>query len=112
MKSLGRDPACGIHAREARVAEWRHRPAPHWRRLLSGQRRARPEELPSGYRHGFVVELPVIEMPIYLPWLARRFRALGGTIRRGRVTRLEQAPQHYAAIVNCTGIGARAGRGP
>jgi D-amino-acid oxidase len=107
LRSLIRDRTTGIHRRRTVVAQWRRKVDPAWRRALTGYRRARPGELPKGYQHGHVMELPVIEMPIYLPWLARRFRALGGTIRRGQLTRLEQAPHPYTAIVNCTGLGAR-----
>lgn len=57
-----------------------------------------------GYAEGWSFVAPVIEMPIYLPWLAGRVCELGGTVERRTVTSLDDLD---GPIVNATGLGAR-----
>src|SRR5215212_9555858 len=47
---------------------------------------------------------PVVEMPVYLPWLAERMSALGGTLTRMNLSSL---PDGADLVVNCSGLGAR-----
>ena len=54
---------------------------PDWRGMIPTFRRATPAELPNGYLTGYMMEVPVIEMPVYLPYLADRVKRLGGTVR-------------------------------
>jgi D-amino-acid oxidase len=82
-------------------------PDPWWVSAVSGFRHARPEELPPGYHDGYVFAAPVIEMPIYLDYLQRRFRAAGGAISQRAVASLEEALAESSVVVNCTGLGAR-----
>ncbi len=48
--------------------------------------------------------VPLIEMPLYLRWLAGRVEALGGTITRLNLSAL---PTGGDVVVNCSGLGAR-----
>ena len=57
----------------------------------------------EGYADGWSIVAPVVEMPVYLRWLASRVAALGGTISRSNLSRLPAGP----LVVNCAGIGAR-----
>ena len=41
-------------------------PDPWWKMAVTAFRRATSEELPAGYRDGYVVEVPLIETPIYM----------------------------------------------
>lgn len=56
------------------------------------------------YRAGWEMEAPVVEMPVYLGWLASRVEQLGGTITRMALSAL---PTTGAVVVNATGLGAR-----
>ena len=47
---------------------------------------------------------PVVEMPVYLRWLAARVEALGGTLTRMALAAL---PDRAEVVVNATGLGAR-----
>ena len=47
---------------------------------------------------------PVVEMPVYLPWLVARVEALGGTVTRMALSAL---PDRAEVVVNATGLGAR-----
>ncbi|KQV67634.1 amino acid oxidase [Nocardioides sp. Root122] len=60
--------------------------------------------LPSGYASGLTMRTPVVEMPVYLRWLAARVEALGGTITRMNLSAL---PDTDAMVVNASGIGSR-----
>jgi D-amino-acid oxidase len=64
-------------------------------------------ELPKGFLRGWRYAVPVADMPVYLEYLQRRFRAAGGRIMRGVATSLETVAPSGALVVNCTGIGAR-----
>lgn len=76
-----------------------------WRDALpSGVGPDRETSLPSGYGSGLTMRTPVIEMPVYLRWLAARVEALGGTITRMNLSAL---PTGDALVVNASGIGAR-----
>jgi D-amino-acid oxidase len=79
-----------------------------WRDVLPGFRRAQPEELPSGFVDGFVADgIPVIEMPLYLAWLTRRFVSSGGRFVLRALATLDEAFDDHDVVVNCAGLGAR-----
>ena len=48
--------------------------------------------------------VPLIEMPLYLRWLAARVEDLGGTVTRLNLSAL---PSGGDVVVNCSGLGAR-----
>lgn len=104
---LARDPAAGIELHEGIELLARAGSAPGWRTGLDGYREARGEELPAGYGGGWVTSAPVVEMPIYLPWLLARVRALGATVRERAVESLDEALAVGDVVVNCTGLASR-----
>lgn len=80
---------------------------PRWTQDVRGFRHAAPEQLPPGYRDGYAFQVPVIEMPVYLPYLARRIEQLGGSIVQREVRSLAEALEVSDRVVHCTGLGAR-----
>ena len=78
---------------------------PAWVSGLEGHRALGGAGL-AGFAQGWEARLPVIEMPLYLPWLASRVRALGGTFERRTIADLDEA-RGFDALVNCTGLAAR-----
>jgi D-amino-acid oxidase len=60
--------------------------------------------LPEGFVAGWTFVTPLIEMPIYLAWLAGRVEQLGGTITR---LNLPALPEGGDVVVNCSGLGGR-----
>jgi D-amino-acid oxidase len=107
FRELARDPATGVALCSGLELFTGAPEPPAWRTRVAGFRRARPDELPAGYASGYATDVPVIEMPIYLPWLGARLRALGGTIAVRTATSLDEASAEADAVVNCTGLGAR-----
>jgi len=64
----------------------------------------RVTSLPTPYVDGWTFTTPVIEMPVYLPWLANRVTDLGATITRMVLSGL---PDQADVVVNASGLGAR-----
>lgn len=96
------EPAAGVLMREGTQVFRDRAPDPWW--AASGPSLARETSLPAGFADGWRFRTPVVEMPLYLPWLAARVEALGGTITRMNLSAL---PTHADVVVNCTGIGSR-----
>ena len=74
---------------------------PWWRSAVPALDHVAP---PGGYGDAWTFEAPVVEMPVYLSWLASRVEELGGTITRLNLSSLPLGPD---VVVNCAGIGAR-----
>ena len=98
----------GVVMRES-LALYREPPGePDWVDAVRGVRAATAAELPPGYRYGLRFVVPLVEMPLYLPWLAEQVRADGAEMYTRRVNSLhELAEDGVDAIVNCSGLAAR-----
>jgi D-amino-acid oxidase len=59
---------------------------------------------PAGFKDGWSFTAPVIEMPVYLPYLVKRLEEAGGTLTRAALSGLPTAAE---VVVNATGLGAR-----
>lgn len=70
-----------------------------------------PDQLPAGYQTGWRVTAPIVAMPGYLGYLARRLHRAGGTTSFPVVFRTLLDAHQYAptarVIVNAAGSGAR-----
>ncbi len=69
-------------------------------------RKARVEELPDGFFMGYMMEVPIIETPIYLAYLQRRFVETGGAITLRAVSNIDAFCKINDIVVNCTGLGS------
>jgi D-amino-acid oxidase len=99
----------GVVMRES-LALYREPPdRPAWADAVGGVREATPAELPTGYRHGLRFAVPLVEMPVHLPWLIARVHDLGGTFEFRRVRSLVELVEgaRTGAVVNCAGLAAR-----
>jgi D-amino-acid oxidase len=104
---LAQVPGTGIISRQGvEIFPWAV-DDPWWRAAVPGFRRATAAELPAGYQDGYVFEAPVVEMPIYLGYLARRFEALGGRLHVRELRSLDEAFARHDLVVNCSGLGSR-----
>lgn len=59
------------------------------------------------FEHGFELALPVVEMPLYLAFLLRRFEARGGRLVERAIASLDDALAAAPLVVNCVGLAAR-----
>jgi len=79
---------------------------PEWAPALGAQRLL--SEIPPAFVSGFALDVPLMDTPIYLDYLARRFGAAGGTIHANtRFAELEEVDSSFDLVINCAGIGAR-----
>jgi D-amino-acid oxidase len=102
------DSVPGVLIRES-LALYRQPPGrPDWTGSVGRVRAATAAELPPGYEHGLRFAVPLVEMPLYLPWLMDQVRERGGEIVMRRVGSLGELSDGWAeAVVNCPGLGAR-----
>ena len=109
LAAQARQPGSGVVMRES-LTLYRHAPeVPAWAAAVRELRPARAAELPTGYTHGFRFVVPLVEMPVHLPWLVAQFRTAGGTIRVVSITSLEEVVDDgwSELVVNCAGLAAR-----
>ncbi len=104
---LAEQPGAGVAMREGSEIFPYAVDDPWWRDALPGFRRATPAELPDGYVDGYTFAAPIIEMPVYLGYLMRRFESLGGSIQVRALESLDAALDVSDVVINCAGLGAR-----
>jgi len=98
-------PKAGVNMRDGREYLREVVNLPPWRDDIAAFRILEDEEIPSGYVFGWEFRAPVIEMPLYMPWLMDRFEELGGTFKQGFIDNLQDLEGEV--VVNCVGLGAR-----
>lgn len=105
---LARHPGTGVYLRRGLDLYRGEAPIPFWREAVGALERCSPSEIPGEYDDGWVLEVPVIETPVYLAWLLAEVRAAGAPVARARIDALEEVSERADAVLNCTGLGARA----
>jgi D-amino-acid oxidase len=82
---------------------------PWWKSAVPSLRRATGDDLKPGYVDGYVIDVPLMEPAIYLPYLEQRFRNGGGTIDvvSEGIDDLRALCTAANLVINCTGLGAR-----
>ncbi|KAG2200068.1 hypothetical protein INT47_007713 [Mucor saturninus] len=67
--------------------------------------------LPAGAKLGHTYTTVLINSPVYLKWLQNQFTQLGGTIVKRSLSHIDDlfdvVKSSHAAVINCTGLGAR-----
>ncbi|HEY2223443.1 FAD-dependent oxidoreductase [Actinomycetospora sp.] len=100
----------GVVMRES-LALYREDPGePWWSAAVEDLRPARRDELPGCYSHGLRFTVPLVEMPVHLPWLAEHVAGRGARFVTRRLDTLDDAvgPTHPAdLVVAAPGLGAR-----
>lgn len=78
---------------------------------LGEYRWLKSKEIPVGYQSGLSLQVPMIDSSVYMPYLMRRFEALGGKCHRISLTSLTQAmdvpKDKPELLLHCAGLGAR-----
>jgi D-amino-acid oxidase len=105
--ALARADRAGVRLLTSMEVSGRPLAAPDWAPLVAGVRAATTGELPAGYAYGYRFVIPAIDMPVYLAFLLARLERAGGVLKQETVTSLEAVRGTAAAVVNCTGMGAR-----
>ena len=102
FEALSAEPDTGVRMVAGTEVLRAPEPDPWWMAAVPSL--DRETALPEGYAAGWTFVTPVVEMPVYLGWLAARVESLGGTVTRLSVHEL---PGGADAVVNCAGLGAR-----
>jgi D-amino-acid oxidase len=99
-------PESGVRMREGTEVVARRDERPWWAGAVPGLRET--VEVPAGFDGGWRFTAPVVEMPVYLAWLAEQVHEAGGSTTRMNLHGLpvpgDGGPD---AVVNCSGIGAK-----
>ncbi|XP_071089049.1 D-aspartate oxidase-like isoform X2 [Haliotis cracherodii] len=66
------------------------------------------KRLNLGKFHCYTATTVAMEMRKYLPWLMRRFKDQGGTVKQRKVKSFQEFVGEYDVVVNCAGLGAKA----
>lgn len=77
-----------------------------WMEMVADVREVPEDELPPGYTLGYRYQVPLIETPIYMPYLVDRFLAGGGQIQQALVSDLGKFTGPDRLVINCTGAWA------
>lgn len=100
--ALAKLPGTGVAMVEGTELHHESKPDPWWRDAVPDLTRV--SATPAPYVDGWSFTTSVIEMPVYLRWLAARVEDLGGTVTRMALSGL---PSQAEVVVNASGIGAR-----
>ncbi|HUM47401.1 MAG TPA: FAD-dependent oxidoreductase [Chitinophagales bacterium] len=110
FESLAAKDNCGVHmipviklGNEVNEIEQRIKdtlPAERFRPLHT-------EELRGGFDSGWCIQVPLIETPVYLPYLLNTFIEAGGKIIQRSIQSLDELLQEETLLINCTGLGSR-----
>lgn len=110
FESLSSVPNSGVHMIPAiklgnEVNEIEHRIRAT---LRAGRfRPLRKEELTAGFDGGWCVQVPLIETPVYLPYLLDEFISAGGMIVQRTIQSLDELMTDTTLLINCTGLASR-----
>jgi D-amino-acid oxidase len=107
FRRLAEEGKAGIRMANGIMAARQPFEEPPWSKLLSDFREADASELPHGFLSGHRFTAPVVDMPVYLDHLRRRFRDLGGRLEQRVICSLDEFAG-VSAVVNCAGMGAAA----
>ncbi|GAB2917199.1 FAD-dependent oxidoreductase [Streptomyces mayteni] len=105
FRELATDSGTGVRLTNGVEASRSAGEPPDWAPTLPDCRALELAELPPGFASGYRFTVPLIDMPLYLAYLRRRLREMGGTIER-RVLRSFAEAAPATAIINCAGLGA------
>ncbi|MBV9823012.1 MAG: FAD-binding oxidoreductase, partial [Actinobacteria bacterium] len=107
LAGLASDPDTGVRLLPGRELFAEPTADPWWRPAVPDLARVDGADLPPGYRDGYRLTAPVVDMAVHLAWLLERLAALGVPVAVRRLADLPAAVAGVDAAVNCTGLGAR-----
>ncbi len=109
LAGMCEQPGSGVVMRESLALYRSAPPLPAWAAAVRDLRAATAHELPAAYTYGLRFAVPLVEMPVHLPWLVGLFEAAGGLLRVVRIATLDQVLDDgwSELVVNCTGLAAR-----
>ena len=101
-------PEAAVRLRTGRELFPDRRPDPWWRDAVPALDRVPAAELPEGFRDGYLLQVPVVDVSVHLPWLVAVLASSGVRIEERELGALEQADPWGDVVVDCSGLGAAA----
>jgi D-amino-acid oxidase len=108
LAELADDPSTGVRLRTGRELLLEASPDPWWRGAVPALDRVPVADLPDGFRDGYLLQVPVVDVSVHLPWLVSALGARGVRLEEQALTSLEQADPWADVVVDCAGLGAAA----
>ena len=105
LKEFSNSPNTGISMTQTYEYFRETQPDPSWKDFVDNFERF-TDDLPSNYVECFSFITPIIEMPIYLKWLTKKYSHLGGSFEEKTISSFLELPPKFEVIVNCTGLEA------
>jgi D-amino-acid oxidase len=65
------------------------------------------DELRGNFTEGWHIDVPLVETPVYLPFLLNKFLSLGGKIVEREIQSFDELVNDDSITINCTGLGSR-----
>ena len=97
---------CGVEMRRCReLLKTADATVPGWASGIEYFAELSKDDVPASYVGGFEFDVPVVEMPKFLPWLVDACKSRGVTFERRKLDRVEDA--RAPLVINCAGLGAR-----
>jgi D-amino-acid oxidase len=100
-------PEAGVRVERGLLASREPGEPPPMIQRMPGYARASGDELPQGFVDGFWLDMFLLDMARYLPYLTQRLESAGTAIEIRRIERLESLAAEAPVIVNCSGVEAR-----
>lgn len=97
FRTLADEPGAGVAIREGVMVE-RGASDRWWTEGLTTWREATERDLPADAQSGIVARVPVVTMPVFLPWLEAACAAVGVQLEERRVTRLQEVPGDVVVV--------------
>jgi D-amino-acid oxidase len=107
FRQLSKDPESGVIMRDSLLLQRTPGDPPWWAPAVGEVERVGREELSPPFVGGYRFVVPLVEMPVYLPWLLDRFVSSGGTVEQRAIRSLREAEALADVVVNCSGMKAR-----
>lgn len=107
LRELADDPGTGVHMQSVVEVFDHAEPDLWWATEVPGLVRLAADKVPSGFRAGVRVDVPVCEVPVHMQWLLRGLRQQGVTFVQREIMSLDEPFAAANIVVNCTGLGAR-----
>ena len=107
FSALAEVPGSGVVMRDSLMLLRSPTKTPWWAEAVGGVERVGPEEVPPPYTGGYRFTVPLVEMPVHLPWLLERFVSSGGVVEERAVDSFREAASYGDVVVNCSGLRAR-----
>src|SRR6266513_573665 len=128
LVDLSREPRAGVSVIELRqLSRTGEAQIPNWAVPLGGraldssavapslcpdpdhaQRGSYSSVIPTAFKGGFAITVPLMDTTIYLNYLEERLIKAGGSITANvHLERLEDVSSEFDFVINCSGIGAR-----